>query len=155
MSNVTTTTTPLAPQITRTRGYKMRNDLLAIMERIIEQGGDPIIIDGQPLIVNGKVMMKFPDASTLNSIRQTLKDCGYIAGPEDLEPARNSLAAGLPFSEAEDVVPYLPPTDGEGPPKSLMYKEITPSTPDDGKGKDKPLKAPSLSPTPKNRSRSL
>lgn len=82
-----------------------------LRERVIDEcfaalEGELVMVDGAPLMHDGKFVRTRPTASTLNVIRQLLKDNGVDTEPITAE-APNRLKE-LPFEEPGDLLPEPP-----------------------------------------------
>jgi hypothetical protein len=81
-----------------------KTKLNKLRERVIEEcfnalEGELILVEGVPLIVDGKPLRTRPTASTLNVIRQLLKDNGIDR--EAVEAPAKVITDALPFEDPE------------------------------------------------------
>lgn len=101
-----------------------RTNLNRLRERVIEEcmsalEGELILVEGVPLIVDGKPLRAKPTASMLNVCRQLLKDQGFDREP--VEAPSRVITDELPFADPE--TPQLqhlrqiqgPPVEETGP----------------------------------------
>lgn len=87
-----------------TRLYQLREELINKAFYALE--GEAVTDkEGNPIIIDGKLLMKPPGAATLNVIRQLLKDNGIDREPLEAPPAK-TVTDGLPF--ADELPQFFP-----------------------------------------------
>lgn len=79
--------------------HRLREKLAAEFLALMDSGEVVTTADGEPLLVDGKPVMKRPSPAMLNVIRQFLRDNGIDRDPIEADPSRPALTTGLPFVE--------------------------------------------------------
>ncbi|OQW34879.1 MAG: hypothetical protein A4E20_01495 [Nitrospira sp. SG-bin2] len=97
---------------TPTTLHRLRERLAKEFEEILNSGEIVMKSDGEPLVIDGKVIMKRPSPAMYNVIRQFLRDNGIDREPVDVPPGQ-PVVDSLPFAEEE-------PKEIEGLPQHLL-----------------------------------
>jgi hypothetical protein len=92
--------------VVKTKLHQLRERLTQEFADILREGGDPILDkDGQPVIVEGRVMRERPSPAMLNVIRQHLKDNGIDDDPIEGNFRTVDVNDALPFQEPPRGIP--------------------------------------------------
>ena len=90
--------------------HRLRERLAQEFAAILNEG-EVAMRDGEPLVIDGKLVMKRPSPAMFNVMRQFLKDNGIDRDPLEAEANRPGVIESLPFHED--------PLEIEGLPKHL------------------------------------
>ena len=92
---------------TTTNLHRLRERLAKEFEQILNDG-EVVMVGDQPLVVDGKVVVKRPSPAMYNVIRQFLRDNGIDREPVNVDPDKPSVISALPFHEDPSEIEGLP-----------------------------------------------
>lgn len=88
--------------VLKTNLHRLRERLAKEFIHLMDSG--EVVMNGEePLVVDGKLVMKRPSPAMLNVIRQFLRDNGIDRDPIDVPEDKPPLTKSLPFEEPEEA----------------------------------------------------
>jgi hypothetical protein len=94
--------------VAKTNMHRLRERLAADFEALLKEG-EVVMQNGEPLVIEGKLVMKRPSPAMYNVIRQFLKDNGIDREPVDVPAVGVKDVSSLPFHEDPSEIEGLPP----------------------------------------------
>ena len=82
----------------RTNLHRLRERIASDFMEILDKG-EVLMKEGEPLVIDGQVVVKRPSPAMYNVIRQFLRDNGIDREPVDVDPSKPSVVSQLPFAE--------------------------------------------------------